>query len=157
MNSELKIQILFPTQSYFFAMQHSYFRQKYQNKIHFNSSTKTATLSLHYHILTCLRVSLVKWKWISYSKLQHRKKKSLNVFKNLFLNSNGVNNFNYPVSVHQTFIYSCFQCRYLVITLLVIKGHAGMEAIPDTLLVHCRRAVECLHTVVCAEHKIFIG
>lgn len=87
----------------FFAMLHSYFRQKYQNKIHFNSSTKTKTaaLSLHYHILTCLRVSLVKWKWISYSKLQHRKKQSLNVFKNLFfLNSNGVNNFNYPVSVH---------------------------------------------------------
>lgn len=102
MNSELKILILFPTQCYFFAMLHSYFRQKYQNKIHFNSSTKTKTaaLSLHYHILTCLRVSLVKWKWISYSKLQHRKKQSLNVFKNLFLNSNGVNNFNYPVSVH---------------------------------------------------------
>lgn len=48
-----------------------------------------------------------------------------------------LNNLNYPVSVHYTFIYSTFHCLHLVITLFVIKGHAGMEPIPDKLLIHC--------------------
>lgn len=45
------------------------------------------------------------------------------------LNCSGVNNFNYSVSVHYSFIYSYIRCLYLMITLLVINGHAGMDSI----------------------------
>lgn len=45
------------------------------------------------------------------------------------LNCSGVNNFNYSVSVHYSFIYSYIHCLYLMITLLVINGHAGMDSI----------------------------
>lgn len=59
-----------------------------------------------------------------------QEKKILDCLLNSVLNCSGVNNFNYSVSVHYSFIYSCIHCLYLIITLLVINGHVGMESIP---------------------------
>lgn len=54
-----------------------------------------------------------------------QKKKTWMSLSNV-LNHSGVNNFNYSVLVHYSFIYSCIHCLYLIITLLIIKVHAGM-------------------------------
>lgn len=43
---------------------------------------------------------------------------------------NGVNNFNYLVSLHYLFIYSCVRFLYLIITLLCVNGHVGIESKP---------------------------
>lgn len=40
------------------------------------------------------------------------------------------NIFNYSVSLHYSFIYSCIHCLYLIITLLGINGHVGIESQP---------------------------
>lgn len=47
---------------------------------------------------------------------------------NSVLNRSAVNNFNYSVLVHYSFIYSCIHCLYLIITSLVINGHVGIES-----------------------------
>jgi len=52
------------------------------------------------------------------------------MYLNSGLNGSGVNNFNYLVSVHYSFIYSCIHCFYLIITLLLINGHEEIELIP---------------------------
>lgn len=44
------------------------------------------------------------------------------------LNHSGVNNFNYSVLVHYSFIYSCIHCLYLIINFF-FKVHGGMESI----------------------------
>lgn len=80
---------------------------------------------------------------------------------NSVLNRSGVNNFNYSVSVHYTFIYSCIHWLYLIITLLVINGHVGIESVPvcigqkegKTQLTGCQSIAAnhrwwCKHTVV---------
>lgn len=46
------------------------------------------------------------------------------------LKCSGVRNFNYSVSTHYLFIYSCIHCLYLIIALLSINSHVGILSKP---------------------------